>query len=74
MIGGCTGEPADTGAEGVVQGARVLATEAMSEWGAGAPRTGVVNQMCNNPEYVRVKWDDDGSTSDIAKSTCMLLE
>ena len=39
-LAGAAGEPADTGAEGVVKGARVLATEEQDSWGSGAPRTG----------------------------------
>ena len=73
-LAGAAGEPADTGAEGVVKGARVLATEEKGSWGSGAPRTGVVSAFDSSDGLIRVTWDDTGEQSSwIKPSTVVLL-
>ena len=75
-LAGAAGEPADTGASGVVQGARVLATAEWDSWGSEAPRTGVVSAFHpKNRDYIKVTWDDTGEQSDgIHASTVVLLD
>ena len=73
-LAGAAGQPADTGKEGVVKGARVLTTEERSSWGSGAPRTGVVSWVHCGGEIIQVTWDDTGQESGyIQASTVVLL-
>ena len=62
-LAGAAGEPADTGAAGVVMRARVLATEEQDRWGSGAPRTGVVSEVYSDNVHIKVTWDDTGQQS-----------
>ena len=71
---GAAGWPADTGAEGVVRGARVLTTEDRHAWGSGAPRTGVVSDGPDSDGDIKVTWDATGRQSGGFKaSTAVLL-